>query len=404
MNKTHLPEAIDRKRSDLVYARGYVLSRLGLAGPLLPAAAMADHAKDLGMIQIDSIRVSGLRNHEIAWVARGMAPVADFYDLLYRDRALIETHYPLFAIRRDWLGWFQQDFKKLISQPSRLKGLRPMMSRLKRHIRDHGPVSPANFDSLRVPGGFNTIKATTKALEYLYCLGEIQIAGITAHFHRVFDLTERVLSGEPRQPRATRADLLGFCVQSAAGVLKLATEEQIARRAAHHLGTWRGGGLPVARKAVQQALEAGTLAESAFARSGKGQPYLVLRQDSTLPEPVLDDTVRLIPPLDNLLFSRQRLIDLFDTDYKFEAYTPRNQRRYYFALPILYRDRIVGMIDAKKDDDIWRIQGLEIGEHRIRDELRRAVHRLAGIAGARRVTCSRSLEKVWKQTLDGRLE
>ena len=64
--------------------RRFVLERLGLAGPLPPADRAAALAADLAMIQIDSIRVTGLRNHELAWLARSEANVAEFYAMLYR--------------------------------------------------------------------------------------------------------------------------------------------------------------------------------------------------------------------------------------------------------------------------------------------------------------------------------
>ena len=87
------------------------------------------------MIQIDSIRVNGLRNHEIAWAARTDAPVEELYKLFYRDRGMLETHYPQFATRRDWLPWFVKDFHRTISDLDRLRELRPMMRRLKKRMR-----------------------------------------------------------------------------------------------------------------------------------------------------------------------------------------------------------------------------------------------------------------------------
>jgi uncharacterized protein YcaQ len=39
---------------------------------------------------------------------------------------------------------------------------------------------------------------------------------------------------------------------------------------------------------------------------------------------------------------------MFGFDYKIECYTPAEKRRYgYFTLPILYKDALVGRLDAK---------------------------------------------------------
>ncbi|MFP3339879.1 crosslink repair DNA glycosylase YcaQ family protein, partial [Micrococcus sp. SIMBA_131] len=57
-----------------------------------------------------------------------------------------------------------------------------------------------------------------------------------------------------------------------------------------------------------------------------------------------------LPPLDNLLWSRERIKDLFDFDYKWEIYTPRVKRQYGpYAMPILYGDRLIGRMDPQID-------------------------------------------------------
>src|SRR5262249_6375859 len=158
------------------------------------------------------------------------------------------------------------------------------------------------LDSERVIGGFNTIKLTTRALDYLFYLGEVQIAGRTKHFHRQFDLTEKVAPELLTKYRATRTQHLDFFVRSAASVLKLATREQLAERPPPHRGTGRDGGRPVGRKGVDRAVKDGVLVEAQFARASNGDPLYALAEDLARPIPTCDDTVRIIPPLDNLLF------------------------------------------------------------------------------------------------------
>jgi uncharacterized protein YcaQ len=58
----------------------------------------------------------------------------------------------------------------------------------------------------------------------------------------------------------------------------------------------------------------------------------------------------LLSPLDRLVFDRKRLADLFGFEYQLEMYKPADQRRWgYYALPILYGDRLVGKLDATAD-------------------------------------------------------
>src|SRR5205807_2780775 len=55
------------------------------------------------------------------------------------------------------------------------------------------------------------------------------------------------------------------------------------------------------------------------------------------------DAVRLLAPFDPLVKDRVRFELLWGWEYRFEAYTPPAKRkRGYYALPLLWRDRIVG--------------------------------------------------------------
>ena len=73
--------------------------------------------------------------------------------------------------------------------------------------------------------------------------------------------------------------------------------------------------------------------------------------ESTKQEPrSLESTITFLPPLDNLLWSRERIKDLFDFDYKWEIYTTRVKRKYGpYAMPILYGDRLIGRMDPQID-------------------------------------------------------
>ena len=395
--------------------RAFLLERLGLLGPTWTAAEAAGRARELGMIQIDSIRVCGLRNHELAWVARADAPVAALYEAVYGHGHFLETHYPVFATRRDWLPHLLTAFADL---PERAKEgrrrLAPVMRQVMKHIREHGPSGPADFASERIVGGFNTVKATTQALEYLWTDRKLQIAGRNDNFHRLFDLTERAAPELIGWKKPAKRDYDAFLFDSALVVLKAATSRQLAERVRIHYGHWRGPAMKPAQALVDRMLARGRALPVQVAdlpdqpvywyapadESGWEASARALRAD--------DLPARIVPPLDNLLFSRRRLGELFGVDYKFEAYTPISERRFYFALPILHRDRLVGLVDAKLDRNggkpEWRIVGLEMKEDVPADPLRVGIHRLAKIAGAEKVAVATRCPRELKRTLAGSIE
>lgn len=398
--------------------RAFLLERLGLLGRLWPAAAAAARARDLAMLQIDSIRVCGLRNHELAWAARADADVPDLYRAVYGDGHFRETHYPVFATRRDWLPYLVTAFADL---PDRHKAgrqkLKPVMRRVLAHVREHGPAGPADFVSERIAGGFNTVKATTQALEYLWVDRKLQISGRTDNFHRLFDLTERAAPELVGWRKPAKRDYEAFLFDSALAVLKAATARQLAERVALHYGNWRGPAMKPAQALVDRLLREGRARGVEVTDLPDSPVYWYAPEDEAgwdNAARALDGAAgdgahaaRIVPPLDNLLFNRRRLAELFGFDYKFEAYTPIDQRRFYFAMPIVHGGDIAGVIDAKLDRNggtpSWNVVGLDLRRDVPAESLRAAVHRLARIAGAEKVALTTRAPRDLKKALAGEI-
>lgn len=56
-----------------------------------------------------------------------------------------------------------------------------------------------------------------------------------------------------------------------------------------------------------------------------------------------DEAVRLLTPFDPVVWDRRRFEILWGWTYRFEAYTPAPKRKLgYYALPLLWRDRVIG--------------------------------------------------------------
>lgn len=98
----------------------------------------------------------------------------------------------------------------------------------------------------------------------------------------------------------------------------------------------------------------------------------------------------LLSPFDALIRDRKRMVTLFGFDYALEMYTPKAKRRWgYYALPILYGDRLVGKVDATADRaaGVLRVDAVHEDEpftRVIRDGVERELDALAGWLGMRR--------------------
>jgi uncharacterized protein YcaQ len=69
------------------------------------------------------------------------------------------------------------------------------------------------------------------------------------------------------------------------------------------------------------------------------------------------DKVRLLAPFDPVVWDRRRFSLFWQWDYRFEAYTPPAKRvRGYYALPLLWRDEVIGWCNASLKDGLLQTQ------------------------------------------------
>jgi uncharacterized protein len=63
------------------------------------------------------------------------------------------------------------------------------------------------------------------------------------------------------------------------------------------------------------------------------------------------ETVRFLSPFDPVVWDRRRFHSLWGWEYKFEAYLPADQRRMgHYAMPVLWREHVVGWANLKVVD------------------------------------------------------
>ena len=77
-----------------------------------------------------------------------------------------------------------------------------------------------------------------------------------------------------------------------------------------------------------------------------------------------DDLVRLLTPFDPVVWDRRRFEILWGWAYRFEVYTPVPQRKLgYYALPLLWRDRVIGWGNVSAKDGTLRSDFGYIASH-----------------------------------------
>jgi uncharacterized protein len=190
-------------------------------------------------------------------------------------------------------------------------------------LRREGPLPTSAFeDSCEVPwpsSGWNNNKNVQMMLRLMVARGEVAAAGREGR-QKLWDLAERIYPDDPVPDPDAALTMLNARRLRALGLARSRFAEQPGEP--HHVGA-----------AGEPAVVEGVTGE--------------WRVEPTLLEAPFEGRAALLSPFDRLVQDRKRLAQLFGFDYLLEMYKPAEQRIWgYYALPILYGDRLVGKLDA----------------------------------------------------------
>ncbi len=238
-------------------------------------------------------------------------------------------------------------------------------------VAERGPLSAAELgehgrvEAMDWSGWKGTARAGTMALEVLWTRCQVVVCGRRGR-DKLYDLPERALpehaSGTPAGSFERWALLERV---EAAGLLSLAGGPTWSM-----LSAARRSGLP------QRLVDEGLL--RLVSVTGSRRRYLAPADllDRSFPED--DGRLRILGPLDPLIWDRALVRQAFDFDYVWEVYKPASKRRWgWYVCPLLHRGALVGRIEAHLEgprlvlDQLWREQGVSLDGHALQAALRR---------------------------------
>jgi len=228
-----------------------------------------------------------------------------------------------------------------------------LTARLMEEIRELGASTARDLDDglprSRDNWGWNW-SSTRRALDYLYMVGDVAVAGRTSQFEIRYDLPERVIPPSVlNTPTPSVADANRELVRRAARSCGVATARCIADY--YRMRQERGAGQVAARQAIDELVEEGELVPVTI--EGWNRPAY-LHQDARRPRKVAARA--LLSPFDPVVWERERTERLFDFHYRIEIYVPPPKRVHgYYVLPFLLRDQIVARVDLKADRAAGRL-------------------------------------------------
>lgn len=289
--------------------------------------------KNLGFVQADPIRSPAraqdliLRHRAKDYKAGDLErlyhrlPVEE--DVLYVYGFLTQENYQLLHPRYDAEEPLD-DAEQLVLELARKSG--------RLHPRDLEPHFGAQR-SVNAWGGFS--KASTQMLEELHYRGHLRIS------RREKGIRLYTVASRPVQQLDTEQRLRSLTMLLA-GLLAPVPETSLKRV----VNTLRYAA-PLLRgrnSIVTRLLASGELESSMI----DGVRYLY---PAACPARQPDEVVRLLAPFDPVVWDRVRFEHLWGWRYRFEAYTPPEKRVYgYYALPLLWIDKVVGWANASIDE------------------------------------------------------
>jgi uncharacterized protein YcaQ len=329
-------------------AQGFARERPAAVGTRQLNGALARMAT----LQIDSVNVFA-RSHYMPLFSRLGA-----YDTALLDRLLFArrpsyveywAHVAAFIPAEDWsLFRFRMDdhrAKYATNADGWVSTHAEIVDWVRAELGARGPLRPAQIEHDAAQGrrgpwwGWNDVKL---ALEYLWLLGEVAIAGRRG-FERRYALAEQVIPAAVLASPVARPDAIRELVGRAARAYGAATASDLA-------DYWRIRDRRAVLTAIEELTSAGELTPVVVdGWQSAGRPAKAwLHRDAVLPRRL--DASAILTPFDPVVWFRDRAERLFDFEYRIEIYTPSPQRRFgYYSLPVLVGDDIVGRLDLKAD-------------------------------------------------------
>ncbi|WP_114287191.1 winged helix-turn-helix domain-containing protein [Candidatus Halocynthiibacter alkanivorans] len=305
--------------------------------------------RQLGFVQLDTIRVLERAHHHILWsrnqnyrphmLQAVMGGADGIFEHFTHDASVIPMAYlPMWQrqFRRkkqriDNAGWY----KSMLDAAGR--------DRIKSRIRDEGPLCTRDFDTKLEGTREMWARPPHKlALDYMWYSGELATCH-RVNFTKFYNLGERVFPAGLREQEVADQDQVDWLCRNALQRLGFASCGEVQRfweaMSAQEARRWIG----TAPDLVPVEVEAADGSWAAALAPGDIETRLAAA-------PAPPGRLRIINPFDPLIRDRVRLKRLFGIDYRVEMFVPAAKRQWgYYVCPLLEGDRFVGRIDLKAE-------------------------------------------------------
>ncbi len=335
-------------------ARRFILSHQNLWPPyqLKGKPGILAFIRRVGCIQYDPLNIVGT-NPQLVLQARvsGFQPEM-LQELLYQDRRLLDGYDKRMSIycTEDWPYFHRHRTYIVKRRKDRIQPVAPILPQIREAIETRGPLSSLDLDFNQiVDWSWAPTRLARAALETMYLQGEL-IIHHRINTRKVYDFAHRHLQDEllsSTDPNETEDQYQDWHILRRIGGVGLLWNKSSE--------AW-GGILGLKKRERETAIDRLIKQEKVLEVQVKGVtlPLYAREMDRSKLEKIPDSDplprATIIAPLDNLLWARQLVEELFDFSYRWEVYKPVAERRFgYYVLPILYGDRFVARFEPGRE-------------------------------------------------------
>jgi uncharacterized protein YcaQ len=323
------------------------LRRYAVARTLFPPTTLGRAIDKLGFVQADPIRAPARAQdltlrHRVAGYRAGdlerrYARLAVEEDCLVNYGFLPRRHLALMHPRTPARAWDAATKKKAADVLA--------------FIRERGATHPRLVDEhfahgRRTNAWGGSGNATTHLLDAMHYRGLLRVAR-RENGTRIYETARHAESDASPAARAERAAALLELVVGKYAPLPASSLVYLARLlgyGAPHLAAETRAALAAARERL------------ASTRIDAVAWYWPAGENPRSARHTPDELARLLAPFDPIVWDRRRFEILWGWTYRFEAYTPPEKRKLgYYALPLLWRERVVGWGNAAVHDGRLRV-------------------------------------------------
>jgi len=225
--------------------------------------------------------------------------------------------------------------------------LRTRKDQIVAFVRDRGEVHPREVDAHFSHGTVTNYwggssSATTHLLEDLHYRGWLRVTRRELGI-RIYAARE-VVAPRGDLPARDRVDALVDVVVNIYAPLPALSLSHVVGRLRYAVPQWRGSLKDALLRARRHLASARVNGIDWYWPAGERPKDLQA-----------DDAVRLLAPFDPVVWDRRRFELFWGWPYRFEAYTPAAKRRFgYYALPMLWRDSVIGWANVALVDGVLR--------------------------------------------------